>query len=81
MTTEELLIELDQIFCHVLNKTSIILTPETTAKDVDGWDSLTNMQLISEIEAHYKIRFKLHEIIKSKQVGDLCETILKKLPA
>ena len=79
MTTEELLAELENIFSQVLNKPSIKLTIDMTAKDVDGWDSLTNMQLMSEIEKHFNIRFKLHEIIKMKCVGDLCQTLLRKL--
>lgn len=44
METEEILHELDTIFRDILKNENITLTPETTAKDVDGWDSLTNMQ-------------------------------------
>jgi acyl carrier protein len=51
----------------------------TTAQDVDGWNSLTNMQIISEIESRLNIKFKLREIIKIKHVGDLCDIILGKL--
>lgn len=43
METEEILHELDTIFRDILKNENITLTPETTAKDVDGWDSLTNM--------------------------------------
>lgn len=56
----------------------ITLTTETTAKDVDGWDSLTNMRLITAIEKHYNIRFGLREILKFKHVGDLCASIQAK---
>ena len=50
METEEILRELDTIFRDILKNENITLTPETTAKDVDGWDSLTNMRLITAIE-------------------------------
>ena len=55
METEEILHELDTIFRDILKNENITLTPETTAKDVDGWDSLTNMRLITAIEKHYNV--------------------------
>ena len=50
METEEILRELDTIFRDILKNENIALTPATTAKDVEGWDSLTNMRLITAIE-------------------------------
>ena len=50
MEIEEILRELDTIFRDILKNENITLTTETTAKDVDGWDSLTNMRLITAIE-------------------------------
>ena len=52
METEEIVRELDTIFRDILKNENIALTPETPAKDVEGWDSLTNMRLISAIEKH-----------------------------
>ena len=63
MEIEEILRELDTIFRDILKNENITLTTETTAKDVDGWDSLTNMRLITAIEKHYNIRFGLREIL------------------
>ena len=78
MEIEEILRELDTIFRDILKNENITLTTETTAKDVDGWDSLTNMRLITAIEKHYNIRFGLREILKFKNVGDLCASIQAK---
>lgn len=78
MEIEEILRELDTIFRDILKNENITLTPETTAKDVDGWDSLTNMRLITAIEKHYNIRFGLRKILKFKHVGDLCASIQAK---
>ena len=78
MEIEEILRELDTIFRDILKNENITLTTETTAKDVDGWDSLTNMRLITAIEKHYNIRFGLREILKIKHVGDLCASIQAK---
>ena len=78
METEEILRELDTIFRDILKNENIALTPATTAKDVEGLDSLTNMRLITAIEKHYNIRFGLREILKFKHVGDLCASIQAK---
>ena len=78
MEPEEILRELDTIFRAILKNENIALTPATTAKDVEGWESLTNMRLITAIEKHYNIRFGLREILKFKHVGDLCASIQAK---
>ena len=58
MTKEEILQQLNDIFRRVLNN-KLILTYDMSAKDVDGWDSMTNLMLIGEIEKHYDIHFKM----------------------
>ena len=78
MDTTELLEILNGIFRKVLKRDDITLTESTTAHDVDGWDLLTNMVLITEIENKFGVRFSFREIVKLKNVGDLCQTILNK---
>lgn len=74
----ELLETLSGIFRDVLKREEIVLTENTTAHDVDGWDSLTNMVLVGEIEKHFGLRFTFREIVKLKNVGDLCRAIADK---
>lgn len=45
---------------------------------MDGWDSLTNMLLISEVEKAFGVRFTFRDIVKLKDVGDLCRAIITK---
>ncbi len=78
METTELLEILNGIFRKVLKRDDITLTEDTTAHEVDGWDSLTNMILLTEIEKKFGVRFTFREIVKLKNVGDLCQTILNK---
>lgn len=78
MEKEEILSTISAIIENVLNATDLNLNYESTANDVDGWNSLTNMQIISEIEKHFGIKFKLRDIIKMKNVGDLCITVYNK---
>ena len=79
METKEILDELNLIFQQVLKSTDIVLTNETTAQDVDGWDSLTNMILINEIEKKFNVRFTFRDIVKLKNVGDICNAIQLKM--
>lgn len=78
METTELLEILNGIFRKVLKRDDITLNEDTTAHDVEGWDSLTNMVLLTEIEKKFGVRFTFREIVKLKNVGDLCQTILNK---
>lgn len=78
METKKLLETLNGIFRKVLKRDNITLTESTTAHDVEGWDSLTNMVLLTEIEKKFGVRFTFREIVKLKNVGDLCQTILNK---
>lgn len=79
METTEILNELNRIFNRVLKVENIILSNETTAQDVDGWTSLTNMILINEIEKQFNVRFTFRDIMKLKSVGDICSAIQNKM--
>ncbi len=79
MERESLLKEVNRIFIDVLDEDGINLTPQTTANDVEGWDSLTHIQLIVAIEKHFKIRFSAKEIQSWKNVGEMLDTIDSKL--
>lgn len=66
---------LAEIFEDVFDDDSIKLTPDLTAKDVDGWDSLTHIRLLLTIEKAFKIKFSTSEIGKLENVGGLVALI------
>jgi acyl carrier protein len=66
---------LTEIFEDVFDEDSIKITPELSAKDVDGWDSLTHIRLILTIEKAFKIKFSTSEIGRLENVGDLVSLI------
>lgn len=67
----ELLEKMNEIFCEVFDDDAIRITPEMTANDVDGWDSLSHVNLIVAIEAKFNIKFNQKELLTFKNVGDL----------
>lgn len=75
MDEAQIYTRLTQIFEDVFDEDSIKVTPELTAKDVDGWDSLTHIRLILTIEKAFKIKFSTSEIGKLENVSDLVALI------
>ena len=71
MDESQIYTRLDDVFQDVFDETSIKVTPNLSAKDVDGWDSLTHIRLILTIEKAFKIKFSTSEIGKLENVGDL----------
>lgn len=71
--------KLTSIFREVFNDSSIIINDSQTANDIEKWDSLNHMLMISEVEEVFSIKFKLKELNKMKQVGDLIALIESKL--
>lgn len=75
----DILAELTPIFREVFDDDSIIVTRQSTADDVDAWDSLSHMNMVMAVEVRFKIRFALGELPSLKNVGDLVDLIAKKL--
>lgn len=79
MEKTEIINKLTAIFRQVFNNDSLILTDELTANDVDQWDSLSHMILITEIESVFSIKFRLKDLNKMRNVGDMIDIIISKL--
>ena len=78
MEKERVLKEVENIFRDILDEESLNLRRETTANDIDGWDSLTHIQLIVAIEKHFKVKFSSKEILSWKNVGELLDSLIAK---
>lgn len=79
MERTKIIEKLTKIFHEVFNDNTIVLRDDMTAADVENWDSLTHMFMITKVEEVFGIKFKLRELNKLKNVGDLCDTIVGKL--
>jgi len=67
------------VFRTVFKNEQLTIQPDYTANEVDGWDSLTHIVLIAEIEDKFAIKFKLKELNKMNNVGMMLEIIQSKL--
>ncbi|MGA3179381.1 MAG: acyl carrier protein [Verrucomicrobiota bacterium] len=77
-TIDQILCEVNQVVGDILREPGLDLKMETTAKDVKNWDSLNHIEIIVAVEKHFGIKFNFAELQKFKNVGQMCESILKR---
>ena len=77
----DILAEIKPIFRDVFDDESLTITRESSAENVEDWDSLVQVRLVMSITRHFGIRFELDELAHLKNVGEMCELITKKLAA
>ena len=70
--------KLTEIFRDLFDDDEIVLTRETTADDIEDWDSLTHIQLISICEKEFGIKFSTAEVLHLANVGNLMDLISEK---
>ena len=79
MENTEILKQMQAIFIDVLDNDEIVLTEDTTADDIEEWDSLSHIQLVAGIENHFNIKLTSKEIMECANVGDMADCIRRKL--
>lgn len=67
--------DLTAIFRESLDNDSLTLTEATTAKDVDGWDSITHVLIMVAVEKKFRVKFTAGEIQQLQNVGELAKLI------
>jgi acyl carrier protein len=79
MERTEIVDKLQKIIATIVKHENFEMKNELSAADVSGWDSLTHMVIITEIEKTFQIKFKLKELNKLNNLGSLIELIESKL--
>lgn len=79
MGTIEILETLNHLFQDIVDDKNVMLNRETTAQDVEDWDSLNHITFIVAIEKHFKVKFTSAEIRSWKNVGEMCDAIAQHL--
>ena len=73
--------QLADAFRDTFDDPDLVLTRETTAEDVEGWDSVTNIQLLVTVEQAFGVKFRTGEIAGLANVGELFDLILARVRA
>lgn len=75
----DLLARLNDVFRDVFDDDDLTVTRDTTAADVDGWDSLMHVTLMLRIEAAFRVRLTSAEVTGLKNVGQLADLLASKV--
>ena len=76
MTRQEIFEKLNEVFSDVFDE-EIVVSEETTAADIEEWDSLTHITLISEVEDAFGIKMSMKTVLGMKNVGEMVDIIEK----
>lgn len=80
MNQTEILRTVSSVVADVVGVDGLELQPATTARDVEGWDSLAHVTIIVALEKAFHIRFSIGEMATLKNVGELVGHIATRLP-
>lgn len=79
MTREEIFVQLNEVFRDVFDNKDIVVTDRTTASDIEDWDSLMHISLISAVEDEFDIKFNMKEVVSMENVGEMADIIAREL--
>lgn len=79
MTREEVFATLNEVFQDVFDDESITVNEETTADDIEDWDSLEHISLVVAVEKCFGIKFTMGEVMGMKNVGEMMDIILGRI--
>ena len=79
MTREEILAQVTDLLRDLLDNDALELTFETSAGEVDGWDSVTHVSLLVAVQQHFGVKFRTAELEGLRNVGHLVDLILTRM--
>ena len=79
MERKEIFEKLTVIFRDVMDNDEIVLEDNTSANDIEEWDSLAHVQLTERIESEFGLKFSAKELASWVDVGEMVDAMEKKL--
>ncbi len=79
MDKREIVAKLTEIFRDVFDDDSINITPQMSADDLEEWDSISHISLISSVEGEFGIKFSMPEVVGMKNVGEMVNIIFERV--
>ena len=77
MTREEAYERLTKVFRDVFDDEDIVLCDETTADDIEDWDSFEHINLVVAVEDEFSFKIPMGKVITMKNVGEMVDIILE----
>lgn len=78
MTEDQIYEALNEVFRDVFDDESIEVSAETTAEDIEDWDSLEHINLVVAVEKRFDVKFSMGEVTGMKNVGEMVGIILER---
>ena len=78
MTEVEVIAKLEQVFRDIFDEEELTINNETTAEDIEDWDSLAHINLVVSIEKEFGVKFALGELQTLRNVGDMVDLVIRK---
>lgn len=78
MNRNEAFETLTEVFRDIFDDEDITLTEETTADDIEDWDSLEHINLIVAVEKKFNMKFSMNEVTSMKNVGAMVDIIVER---
>lgn len=76
MTRNEVFSVIQDIFRDIFDSDDLVITNITNSDDIEDWDSLNHINLVSAIEKEFKIKFALGELVELKDVGNMVDLMM-----
>jgi acyl carrier protein len=78
VTRNDVIAKMQEVMADVLDLDDLAIDASTTAKDVEGWDSLSHIRLVVAMERAFKLKFTTGEIERFQNVGDMADAVVQK---
>jgi len=78
MDSKTILGKIQSIVQDILDNESLNINEQTEATDVEGWDSLAHINIVSQVESEFGVRFSLDELARFSTVGKIIEALQQK---
>lgn len=79
MSRDEVFVKLNEVFRDVFDDESITVTETTTADDIEEWDSLEHINLLTTVEQVFGMKFSMGQVVSMKNVGEMVDIILAQI--
>lgn len=81
MDEKQIFSVIETIFFDIFDDNTLVITRDTSAADIDEWDSLEQINLLTAMEKKFNLKFTLSDVRNLKNVGDLADLIKRLIGA